>query len=102
MEPRVKFINRNIAKSEKCRCRYNNPEKFDFLVVNINYNEVRYSYVVESKYLSKEKHSIFFYPNITPQGELQVMWSSDVEEILGGREFSCPLFCCGCIAEEEL
>lgn len=80
MEPRVKFINRKIAKSQNCRCKYNNPEDFDILVVNINYNGVISSYVVESKYLSKEKDSIHFYPNITPQGELQVTWSSDVEE----------------------
>ncbi|MBR3303287.1 MAG: hypothetical protein IKI67_03765 [Bacteroidales bacterium] len=79
MEPRVKIINRNIAKSKNCRCRYNNPKDFDILEININHNGVLYTYKVESQCLSTAKDSIHFYPEIDVNGNLKVRWSGDIE-----------------------
>ena len=79
MEPRVKVVNRNIARSRNCRCKYNNPKDFDFLLVNINYNGKISSYYIESEYLSSSKDSIHFYPEINEDGQLSISWSRDVE-----------------------
>ncbi len=35
----IKTINRNIVKSDKCRCKYDKPITFEILQVNIIRNE---------------------------------------------------------------
>ena len=81
MENRIKIINRRIAKSEKCRCKYGIPITFDILQVNINYNGTITSYQIEAEKLSLQKDSIYFYPSIA-NGKLNIKWNKEVEEYI--------------------
>lgn len=73
----IKTVNRTIAASNNCRCKYGDASKFDILQVNINFNGNVESWQVESKYLSKNKDSIHFYPSII-DGKLSIRWDNGV------------------------
>ncbi len=73
----IKTVNRNIAKSKNCRCKYGDASMFDILQVNINYNENVERWQIESKYLSMNKDSIHFYPSIS-DGKLFIKWNNEV------------------------
>ena len=73
----IKTVNRNIAKSENCRCKYGKPIKFDILQVNITYNGETLSYQVDAKHLSPDKDSIYFYPSVE-NGCLHIEWNKDI------------------------
>ncbi len=77
MAVQIKTINRNIAKSEKCRCKYGKSIKFDILQVNITYNGKTSSYQIESENLSTDKDSIYFYPTID-NGCLYIKWNEGI------------------------
>lgn len=77
MAVRIKTINRNIAKSEKCRCKYGKSVEFDILQVNITYNGKTSSYQIESEHLSPDKNSINFYPKID-NGCLDIKWNEEI------------------------
>ena len=83
MVPQIKTVNRNILKSEKCRCRYrySKPIKFDILKVNITYNGETLSYQVDAKYLSPDKDSIYFYHSIE-NGQLEIQWNKEVADYI--------------------
>lgn len=79
MPQRIKTINRNIANSKKCRCKYDEPTKFDILRVNISFNGETVSYQVDSKDLSPNKDSIYFYPSIN-NGSLEIQWNKEIAD----------------------
>lgn len=83
MALQIKTVNRNILKSEKCRCRYryHKPIKFDILQVNITYNGETSCYQVDAKHLSPDKDSIYFYPSIE-NGQLEVKWNEEVADYI--------------------
>lgn len=81
MELQIKTVNRNIAKSEKCRCKYGKPIRFDVLKVNITYNGEITSYQIDSKHLSPDKDSIYFYPSIV-NGRLEIQWNKEITDFI--------------------
>ena len=81
MESQIKTVNRNIAKSEKCRCKYGKPIRFNILQLNITYNGETSSYQIEAKHLSPDKDSIYFYPSIK-NGQLEIQWNKEVADYI--------------------
>jgi len=81
MALQIKTVNRNIRKSEKCRCKYGKPIRFDILQVNIKYNGDILTFEVDSKYLSPEKDSIYFYPSVE-NGKLEIRWNKDIADYI--------------------
>ena len=81
MTRQIKIINRNIARSKKCRCRYDNPIDFDVLQVNITYNAKTSSYQIDSNHLSSDKDSIYFYPS-TENGCLEIQWNKEIADYI--------------------
>jgi len=81
MESQIKTVNRNIAKSEKCRCKYGKPIRFNILQLNITYNGETSSYQIEAKHLSPDKDSIYFYPS-TENGCLEIQWNKEVADYI--------------------
>ena len=83
MAPQIKTVNREILNSEKCRCRYryHKPIEFDILQVNITYNGETSSYQIETKHLSLDKDSIYFYPSIK-NGQLEIQWNKEVADYI--------------------
>lgn len=81
MESQIKTVNRNIAKSEKCRCKYGKPIRFNILQLNITYNGETSSCQIEAKHLSPDKDSIYFYPSIK-NGQLEIQWNEEVADYI--------------------
>lgn len=81
MALQIKIVNRNIRKSENCRCKYGKPIKFDILQVNITYKEETLCYQVDAKHLSPDKDSVYFYPSIE-NGQLVIQWNKDIVDFI--------------------
>ncbi|MBR5061445.1 MAG: hypothetical protein IKX24_04795 [Prevotella sp.] len=81
MASKIKVVNRNIANSDNCRCKYGKPISFDILQVNISYNGETLTYQIDSKYLSHDKDSIYFYPSIK-NGILDIQWNKEVADYI--------------------
>jgi hypothetical protein len=77
----IKTVNRNIAISKNCRCKYGKLIKFDILQINITYNGDTSSYQVDAKHLSPDKDSIYFYPSIENR-QLEIQWNKDVVDCI--------------------
>lgn len=78
---KIKTVNRNIALSKNCRCKYGDASMFDILQVNINFNGNVESWQVEAKHLSTNKDSIHFYPFIN-EGKLTIKWDNGVSSYI--------------------
>ena len=81
MALQIKIVNRNIGKSENCRCKYGKPIEFDILQVNITYKGETLCYQVDAKHLSPDKDSVYFYPSIE-NGHLVIQWNKDIADFI--------------------